>query len=144
MKQLSLFRQVRLAVKRVLLARALKRHRMEAYACIHDAPPYETGVGALADELFFDIWNSNVLATIDRNLAAARYWAESNPAMIHGGMTDWEILTHDPRYIAAIFAKNRELRDQLELYTQIHLDMIARKAKSRRHMLVPTGVEIRT
>ena len=104
MNQISLFRRVRLAVKRVLLMRALKRHRMENYACILDAPPYWMAVGALADELFFDVWKANVLDSIERNMTTARYWAETNSMVVHGGMTDWEILTHDPHYISAIFA----------------------------------------
>lgn len=132
MKQISMFRQARLAAKRVLHMRALKRHRMEAYTCIQDAPPYGVDVEAMADEAFFDIWSANVLAAIDRNLAVARHWAESNPMVVHGDMSDWEILTHDPHYILAIFQKNRELRDQLDLYTQIHLDAIAVRAKERR------------
>ena len=140
MNKISLFRRVRLAVKRVLLMSALKRHRMETYARILDAPPYWMAVGALADELFFDVWKANVLDSIERNMTTARYWAETNTTMVHGGMTDWEILTHDPHYISAIFAANRELRDKLDLYTQIHLGVIGRLAKERRTASVRRGL----
>lgn len=139
MNKISLFRRVRLAVKRVLLMSALKRHRMETYARILDAPPYWIAAGALADEQFFDVWKANVLDSIERNMTTARYWAETNTTMVHGGMTDWEILTHDPHYISAIFAANRELRDKLALYTQIHLDVIGLLAKECRTAFVRRG-----
>lgn len=130
MKPISTFRRLRLAFKSVYLSLAIRRYRRETYECILEAPPYGMGVD-FADEAFFEIWRFNIKDIIDRNMATARYWAETNPTMVHDEMTDWQILTYDPHYISAIFDKNRELNDRLELYTQIHLDAIASELKAR-------------